>query len=115
MTDTQDIAFYQLVLSLQAAIMQQLGKVASPLTGAVERDLDVAKQTLDLLEMLQSKTAGNLTPDEKKLLEHVLYELRLNYLDEVKKGSAATPPTGTATESASQSVNRTPPDADNKS
>jgi len=54
----------------------------------------MAKGTIDLLEMLQRKTKGNLDDDEQKLLEHVLYELRLNYVDEMKKGPAAqaTPP-----------------------
>ncbi len=92
--DKFDLPFYQLVLSLQAATMQQLGKTISPVSGKVELDLTMAKGTIDLLEMLQRKTKGNLDADEQKLLEHVLYELRLNYVDEMKKGSAAqtTPP-----------------------
>ncbi len=83
--DKLDLPFYQLVLSLQAATMQQLGKVISPITGKAERDLTMAQGTIDLLEMLQRKTVGNLDDDEKKLLEHVLYELRLNYVDELKR------------------------------
>jgi hypothetical protein len=82
-----DLPFYQLVLSLQAATMQQLGKVISPITGKAERDLVMAKGTIDLLEMFQRKTVGNLDDDEKKLIEHVLYELRLNYVDELKRES----------------------------
>jgi hypothetical protein len=84
-----DLPFYQLVLSLQAATMQQLGKVISPITGKAEKDLTMAKGTIDLLEMFQRKTTGNLDDDEKKLLEHVLYELRLNYVDELNKESAS--------------------------
>ena len=89
MTDNSnnlDVMFYQLILSMQASAMQHLGKVASQLTGKIERNLDAAKYSIDLLEMLQRKTDGNLTDDEKKMLDHVLYELRLNYVDEVNKG-----------------------------
>lgn len=89
-----DPAFAQLVLSLQAAAMQQMGKIMSPITGTVERDLLMAKHSIDLLEMLSNKTAGNLTPDEKRLLDHVLYELRMNYVDETAKGRETASPQG---------------------
>lgn len=88
MTDSETTAnplFYQLILSLHAGSMQQLGKVASPATGKVERDLVQAKMTIDLIEMLKLKTEGNLVEDERKLLDHVLFELRMNYVDEIKK------------------------------
>ncbi|MEW6051487.1 MAG: DUF1844 domain-containing protein [Candidatus Zixiibacteriota bacterium] len=86
MSDDQfDMPFYQLVLSLQAAAVQQLGKVASPLDGQINRDMVMAKGTIDILEMIGRKTQGNLTPDEKKLLDHVLFELRMNFVDEQKK------------------------------
>jgi hypothetical protein len=65
--------------------MQHLGKVMSPVTGKVERNLDAARYSIDMLDMLQRKTAGNLTSEEQKLLDHILHELRLNYLDEVGK------------------------------
>ncbi len=80
--------FMQLVMSFQAAAWQQLGKVASPFSGKVERDLAMAKNTIDMLGMIQEKTQGNLTDDEKNMLEHALYELRLNYVDESKKGDS---------------------------
>jgi hypothetical protein len=85
-TDDLDVMYYQLVLSVQAAAMQHLGKVMSPMTGKVERNLDAARYSIDMLDMLQRKTAGNLTSEEQKLLDHVLHELRLNYLDEAGKG-----------------------------
>lgn len=71
--------------------MYQMGKTVSPVSGTIERDLTQARQSIDLLEMLQRKTAGNLSPDEQRLLEHILYELRLNYVDEVKKGEESSP------------------------
>ncbi len=89
-----DPLFVQLVLSFQAGAWQHLGKVASPISGKVERDLRMAQHTIDLLGMLESKTKGNLSQEESSLLEHVLYELRLNYVDERKKGDTerAAPP-----------------------
>jgi len=86
--ENYDMHFFQLVFSLQAGAMQQMGKIASLLTGKVERDLNLAKASIDMLDMLQRKTEGNLTPEEKMLIEHTLYELRLNYVEEVKKGDA---------------------------
>ena len=91
MTEEQgklDPFLLQLVLSLQAGAMQQMGKVASPVTGEVERDLILAQHTIDILDMVQKKTKGNLTDEEEKLVGHVLYELRLNYVDESQKAPA---------------------------
>ena len=51
-----DAGFLQLILSLQAGIMQQLGKVVSPMTGKVDRDLPMAKDTIDIIDMLEKKT-----------------------------------------------------------
>jgi hypothetical protein len=87
--DKYDIQFFQIVISLHAGAMQQMGKVSSPITGKVERDLAQAQASIDMLEMLQRKTEGNLNEDEKKLLEHVLFELRMNYVEEAKKGDSA--------------------------
>ena len=95
-----DMMFYSLVLSLQAAAMQHLGKVMSPMTGKVERNLEVARHSVDMLEMLKRKTDGNLSDDEKQTLDHILYELRLNYVDEIKKGKEA--PADTSTDSPAE-------------
>jgi len=80
-----NMQFYQLILSLHGGAMQQMGKVASPINGKVERDLNQAQATIDLLDMLKHKTQGNLSDEEHKLIDHVLYELRLNFVDEKKK------------------------------
>jgi hypothetical protein len=87
--DQYDIQFVQLVMSLHIAAMQQMGKVASPLTGKIERDMAMCRNTIDMLEMLQRKTAGNVTDEEQKLVDRLLYECRLNYMDEIKKDQAA--------------------------
>jgi len=87
-TPTANPLFQGLVFSLAGATMQQLGKVKNPITDKMELDLDAARQSIDLLGMLADKTAGNLTPDEDKLLKAVLRDLRLNYVDTAKDAPA---------------------------
>ena len=77
--------FIQWVLMFQAAAVQQMGKIQNPITKKVERDLNQAKFSIDMLEMIQQKTEGNLSQNEKTYLDHVLFELRMNYVDEVNK------------------------------
>ncbi|HNS31602.1 MAG TPA: DUF1844 domain-containing protein [bacterium] len=64
---------------------QSLGKVANPVTGKVEKNLDTAKHVIDIMEMLREKTQGNLTDSEKNFLDGTIAELQLNYVDELKK------------------------------
>jgi hypothetical protein len=78
--------FLQLVLGLQQTAMMALGKLMNPITRKVETDLDAARATIDTLAAIESRTRGNLEPDEARVLKHVLADLRLNYVDELKKG-----------------------------
>ncbi len=82
--------FFQLVAMLQMAAMQQLGKLVNPMTGETDRDLDQAKGTISLLEMLEAKTSGNRDTDEEEFLSKVLFELRMNYVDESKRPDEPT-------------------------
>jgi len=66
---------------------QAMGKVPSPENGKTERNLELCKQIIEIMQMLQEKTKGNLTADEEKLLTGVTAELQLNYVDELKKPS----------------------------
>lgn len=77
--------FLQLVIMFQTAAYQQMGKVKNPLTDKLEKDLAQAQFSIDMLGMLEEKTKGNLSEEEKKYLELALYELRMNYLDEVNR------------------------------
>ena len=77
--------FIGLVQSFQAAAMQQLGKIMNPYTQKIERDMEHAKLSIEMLEMLRTRTAGNLTGQEARFLNHVLTELRLNFVAEVDK------------------------------
>ena len=83
-----DANFFHLVLSLQMAAMQQMGKIASPISGKVEKNLEQARLSIDMLSMIAQKTAGNLTNEEKNLMDRVLFECRMNYVDETNKADA---------------------------
>jgi len=88
MADTEnkiDQYLFQLVLSLQMAAMQNMGKIMSPISGKVERNLDQARVSIDILTMLSEKTRGNLNDEENRFLGHILHELRLNFMDESSK------------------------------
>ncbi|NOT34898.1 MAG: DUF1844 domain-containing protein [Candidatus Eisenbacteria bacterium] len=93
MTDTlpsrHAALFLQLVLSLQQSGMMALGKLMNPMTRKLERNLEAARETIDLIEALEARTRGNLEPDEARVLQQVLTEMRMNYLDEIKKGATA--------------------------
>jgi hypothetical protein len=81
--------FMQLAITFQAAAWQQMGKIKNPVTDKIERNLDQARYSIDMLEMLRAKTKGNLSDDETKFLGHVISELQLNFVDELKKDESA--------------------------
>ncbi len=76
--------FLALISGLSAGAMQHLGKIVNPLTGKIEKDMQAAQGTIDILRMLREKTKGNLTEREEKTLNALLANLQLNYLDEAK-------------------------------
>ncbi|MEQ1834606.1 MAG: DUF1844 domain-containing protein [Candidatus Eisenbacteria bacterium] len=78
--------FLQLVLGLQQAAMVALGKLMNPVTNKIERNLEAARNTIDTIGAIEARTRGNLESDEQRVLTQVLTDLRMNYLDEVKKG-----------------------------
>ncbi len=75
------MTFETLVMSLSSTAMVQLGVIPDPTTHQPAQHLPGAKQTIDILEILQQKTKGNLDASESKLLENILYELRMIYLE----------------------------------
>lgn len=79
--------FLQLVLGLQQAAMVGLGKLMNPVSGKIERNLDAAKNTIDTLGAIETRVRGNLEPDEQRVLTQVLTDLRMNYVDELKRGA----------------------------
>ena len=82
--EKNDQLLMQLIYMFHTSAMQGLGKIADP-TGQVSRNLEYVSQTIDLMEMLKVKTKGNITDEIEKLLDGMLSELRLNYVDEKAK------------------------------
>lgn len=90
MSGNENEALFQgLVFSLAAGAMQQMGKTVNPMSGKVEKDLAHAQMTIDMLDMLEAKTQGNLTENESKLLKRIIGDLKLNYVEELKDEQAA--------------------------
>lgn len=78
--------FLQLVSSLATGTWIAMGKLANPATGKIERNLQQATYSLDTLDMLAKRMTGNLADWEESYLSQVLTDLKMNYLDEQKKG-----------------------------
>jgi hypothetical protein len=78
------VTFSTFILSLASSALVQLGEVANPETGGMEQDLGMARHSIDILCMLKDKTRECLDPDESRLLDGVLYDLRMKYV--LKKG-----------------------------
>ncbi len=79
------INFPTFVISLSTQALMHLGEIPNPLTGKVEKEISAAKQTIDILSLLKEKTTGNLDEGEDKLMEEVLYDLRMKYVQAVRK------------------------------
>lgn len=77
-----EINFATFVASLNASALLQLGAIEDPTTGQKNKNLPMAKQTIDILSMLQKKTEGNLSEEEENLLKNILYDLRIMYVKE---------------------------------
>ena len=82
-----EVDFHTFVLSLGSSALLHLGELEHPDAGGPQIDLPLAKHTIDILAMLQEKTRGNLTPDEAKFLEGLLYELRMRYVETARAAS----------------------------
>jgi hypothetical protein len=81
----REINFSTFVISLSTQALMHLGEIANPLNGQVEKDIPMAKQMIDILGMLREKTRGNLNTGEERLMEDILYDLRMKYVEAVKK------------------------------
>jgi len=81
--EMREFIFIQYISMLVTSGMQQLGKIMNPLTGKMEKSLEGAQATIELLSMLKEKTKGNLTTNEENVLSNGLANLQLNYADEV--------------------------------
>ncbi|HEY8942937.1 MAG TPA: DUF1844 domain-containing protein [Polyangiaceae bacterium] len=79
--DLPAIDFTTLILSLSHSVLLHLGDAPDPSTGGREVNLPLARQSIDLIALLQDKTRGNLTGAEERTLSQALYDLRLRYVE----------------------------------
>jgi hypothetical protein len=80
-----EISFSSFILSLSSSALFHFGEIPDPVTNKKQRNLSMAKQTIDILGILKEKTVGNLKKEEESLLDNLLYDLRIRYIDEIKK------------------------------
>ena len=78
------IDFSTFIISFSTQALMHLGEMSDPVTGNVEKDVAVAKQTIDIIGMLSEKSRGNLDETEEQLVKEVLYNLRMRYVEAVR-------------------------------
>lgn len=78
-----EVNFASFILSLSTTAMYHFGDFPDPATQEGRRNLPAAKQTIDILSLLHTKTTGNLSDDERQLLEGILFELRMRFVKEM--------------------------------
>ncbi len=79
-----EASFSTFVLGLSAQALMYLGEVPDPQAGTAQADLPAAKQMIDILGILKDKTGGNLDATESRLLDNVLFDLRMKYVERTK-------------------------------
>ena len=86
------LSFAAFVLSLAHTAAVHFGDIPDPVSGQTgQSNLPAAQQMIDILSLLEQKTRGNLSPEERQLLDQILYELRLRWVDAAGKGQASEP------------------------
>jgi hypothetical protein len=83
--DPSEVTFIGFVLSLAHTAAYHFGDVADPMTGQTGQvNLAAARQIIDILTLLEQKTRGNLTAEERQLMEQLVYELQMRYVEATK-------------------------------
>jgi hypothetical protein len=77
----------RLIATFEAAALQQLGKLAHPLTGEVGVNLEGARESIEILAMLERRMEATLNDEERRMLRDVLYHLRMNYVEVARAGA----------------------------
>jgi hypothetical protein len=86
------VTFLGFILSLAHTAAVHFGDVPDPVSGqTIPANLPAAQQMIDILALLEEKTRGNLTAEERQFLDQILYELRLRYVEASKQGPAPEP------------------------
>lgn len=79
-----EVNFSSFILSLSSSVLLHLGEIADPISGEKRKNMDLAKQSIDIISMLQDKTKGNISQDEEKLIEQMLFDLRMRFFEASK-------------------------------
>ena len=74
------VDFSTFIMSLCTSALVQMGDMPDPETGKRMKDLPLARQTIDMIDMLKKKTAGNLEEEEEKLINSLIHELKIAYV-----------------------------------
>ena len=91
--EMQSALFSQLVMMFASAAMHQMGKLVDPQTNKTEINLEAAQVSIDMLDMLATRTHGNLTADEEQMLKETLSSLKMTFVETQASAPAApTPP-----------------------
>ena len=105
-----------LVWSLQASAMQQMGKIQDPVTGEMQKNLEQARSSIDVLEMLKVKCRVDTPEEILRMLDGAVMDLQLNFMDEMKKETAGaaedTPPAEADEEAAADEASPESPEAE---
>ena len=76
-----EVTFTTFMVGLSTQALAALGEISDPVSGARSKDLEAAQQLIDIIGMLRDKTRGNLDPDEDGLIEAILFDLRMKYVE----------------------------------
>ncbi|MCH8067946.1 MAG: DUF1844 domain-containing protein [Candidatus Marinimicrobia bacterium] len=87
--DQDEQMFIHLISSFSSTAWIGLGKIKNPVTDKIERDLQQASYAIDMLDMLSRRMGDNLSDAEKRFLNSAIGDLKINYVDEVKKSEEA--------------------------
>lgn len=80
-----EVTFSTFVMSLNTSVLYHLGEIADPETGGRVVNTDLARHAIDTLVVLEQKTKGNLTEEESELLKNILYDVKMRFVNAVKK------------------------------
>ena len=83
--NVENIEFMTLLASFTTSGMMALGKIPNPMTNELDKNLDQAKYSIDILNMLKEKTMGNLTLEEERALKNAISDLQINYVQELNQ------------------------------
>jgi hypothetical protein len=80
-----EVTFSTFVMSLNTSVLYHLGEIPDPETGGRIKNVDLARHAIDTLVVLEQKTKGNLTEEEAELLKNILYDVKMRFVNAVKK------------------------------